>query len=242
VNSDRLFTVWPYIAMGFLCFGIALRFLLMRKRIAIVRAKLQESSVVLAGSRLWRISLLFLLFGHLAGLALPQQILLWNGSAVRLYLLEGFAFGIGVLALAGWVTLLWQYLKRLDVSIASEIGDEAFLGAMFVALSSGLLMAAFYRWASIWGVLALRPYVISLLRGEPTSSFALQMPFLVRLHVFSCFVAIALVPFTRLAPFFVIALDRSFALLDKAFSAALRIGVAWLQRFNLATRIWPEED
>jgi nitrate reductase gamma subunit len=242
MNSDLLFAVWPYVAMGLLCFGIVFRFLLLRTRMAIVKARLHESSAVFAGSRLWRISLLFLLFGHLAGLALPREILLWNSSAVRLYLLESFAFAIGISALAGWAMLVWRYLKRSDVSMAAEIADATFLGTLFVALASGLLMAALYRWGSIWSVVTLRPYFISLLRGAPAANFALEMPFLVRLHIFSCFAAMALVPFTRLAPFFMVAIERSLALLSKPASAAVRAGAAWLERYNPGAWIWPEED
>jgi nitrate reductase gamma subunit len=228
--------------MALFCFGIAVRFLLLRKRIPVVKAKLPESSAVFAGSRWWRVSLLFLLFGHLAGLALPREILLWNGSAVRLYLLEGFAFAMGALSLAGWAMLVWRYLGRSDISIANDVADTAFLGTTFVALFSGLLMAALYRWGSIWGVITLRPYVVSLLRGAPLPTFAIQMPVVVRLHIFSSFAAIALVPFTRLAPFFVVALDRSLSLLSKSASTAVRIGEAWLQRYNPGAWIWPEED
>jgi nitrate reductase gamma subunit len=242
MNSDFLFAVWPYVAMGVLCLGIVFRFFLLRKRMAVVKAKLDESSAVFAGSRLWRISLLFLLFGHLAGLALPREILLWNSSAARLYLLEGFAFAIGISALAGWALLVWRYLKRADVSIMQEVADTAFLGTVFAALFSGLLMAAFYRWGSIWGVMSLRPYLIALFRGTPAPSLAIQMPFLVRLHIFSCFAAVALVPFTRLAPFFIVAIDRSLALLSKPASAAVRVSAAWLERYNPGAWIWPEED
>jgi nitrate reductase gamma subunit len=242
MNSDFLFAVWPYFATGLFCFGLVFRFLLQRKRIATVKAKLVESSAVFAGSRLWRISLLLLLFGHVAGLAFPRQILLWNGSVVRLYVLEGFAFAIGALALAGWATLVWRYLKRSDVSIVVDVADTAFLGTLFAALLSGLLMAAWYRWGSIWGVITLRPYVVSLLRGAPAPNFAIQMPFLVRLHVFSSFAAIALVPFTRLAPFLMVAFDWSLSLPSKPASAVVRAGAAWLERYNPGAWIWPEED
>ena len=242
MNSDFLFAVWPYLASASLCFGVVFRFLLERKRIPVVKAKLEESSVIFAGSRLWRMSLLFLLFGHIAGVALPQQILLWNGSTVRLYLLEGFAFAIGALALAGWAMLVWRYLKVSDGSIVGEIAETAFLGSTFAALASGLLMAALYRWGSVWGVITLRPYVVSLLRGTPAANFVIQMPFLVRLHIFSCFAAVALVPFTRLAPFFIVALDRSCSLISKPISAAVRTGEAWFERRNPGAWIWPEED
>src|SRR5262249_27641726 len=133
-------------------------------------------------------------------------------------------------------------LKRSEVSIAAEVADTAFLAIIFVALFSGLLMAVSYRWASIWGIVTLRPYVVSLLRGAPAPSFAIEMPFLVRLHIFSSFAALALVPFTRLTPFFILAIDRSLALFSKSASAVVRAGEAWLQRCNPGAWIWPEED
>lgn len=240
MKADFLFVVWPYLAVGVLCAGIVFRLLLVR--IAAVKAQPPESRATFSGSRLWRISLVLLLLGHLIGLAFPREVLLWNGNPIRLYLLESFAFAVGVLAFAGWGLLLWRHLKPTGRSIAAEIADTAFLALIFAALLSGLLMAALYRWGSFWGAMTLTPYVISLLREEPAPALVVQMPFLVRLHIFSSFAAVALLPFTRLAPVVVLALNRGIELINRPVSVIGHAAEAWLTRHNPAAWIWPEED
>jgi nitrate reductase gamma subunit len=82
----------------------------------------------------------------------------------------------------------------------------------------------------------------SLVRAKPAANLAAQMPFLVRLHVFSAFAAIAVFPLTRLAAFVVFGLDWAFALLGRAFASTTRILEAWTRKHNPAAWLWPEED
>jgi len=242
MKADSLFLEWPYMAAGLFCLGILFRYLLTREQIALVKVKLPESRAVFGGSALWRISLALLLLGHLAGLIFPHGILLWNNNPMRLYLLEGSAFVVGAVALGSWATLMWRHLERPTGSALNQFADTVFLALLFVGLASGLLMAIVDRWASSWGVMTFTPYAISLLRGKPSASFAAQMPFLARLHFFSWFAAIALVPITRVAPFLVLGLHRCIELMRKPASAAGRAAEAWMERHNVAARIWPEED
>jgi nitrate reductase gamma subunit len=242
MNPNFLFVAWPYMALALFCLGIADRYLLSRKQMAAVEAKLPDAWTVFGGSKLWRISLVLLLLGHLVGWVFPRGILLWNGSTIRLYLLESFAFTVGVVALVSWAALMWRHLERSSDSAAAEFADTVFLALLFVGLLSGLLMAVFYRWGSSWGAMTLTPYAVSLLRASPTAGFVTQMPFLVRLHIFSWFAAVAVVPLTRLAAFIVLALHRCFGLMGRPVVAVGRAAEAWMQRHDPAARIWPEED
>jgi nitrate reductase gamma subunit len=124
----------------------------------------------------------------------------------------------------------------------TELSDTVFLTLLFVGVFSGLLVAALYRWGSSWGAITLSPYIVSLVRGNPTAGFAVQMPFLVRLHVFSAFAVLAVLPLTRTASFLVFALHRSFVVVGRPISAVVRAGEAWLRKHNPAPWLWPEED
>ena len=97
-------------------------------------------------------------------------------------------------------------------------------------------------WGSAWGASILFPYLLTVLRGQPTVSLASQMPFLVQLHVFSAFAGLAVLPFTRLSPFLVLALHRVLALGGRPVAAGFDAMESWLRKQNLAARIWPEED
>jgi|SRR6266704_246389 len=243
MKLNFLFAAWPYIALALLVIGISVRYLLDRRNMDAVTAEMSEAWSLIGGNKWWRASVLFLFLAHFAGLLFPRGIILWNGSPIRLYLLEGLAFAIGIVALASGAILLWRHLgHHSSRSAVAELSDTVFLGLLFVGIVSGLLVAALYRWGSSWGAMTLSPYITSLVRGNPAAGFAVQMPFLVRLHVFSAFAVLAVLPLTRAAAFMVFTLHRSFVLIGRPISAVVRAGEAWLRKHNPAPWLWPEED
>ena len=242
MKSGLLFSAWPYIAVSLLAVGIVVRYLLERRRMDVVKEEMAEAWALLGGTRLWRAGLLLLIIGHGAVLLLPQKLLAWNGSAGRLYALEAVAFVAGLAALAGWIGILRRHLVRTNRSAITELSDSIFLALLLVGIFSGLLMAVLYRWSSSWGALILTPYIASLLRLDPAVNLVAQMPFLVRLHVFSTFAAMAVLPLTRLAAFFVFVLHGAFATVARPMAATGRAAESWLRNHNPAAWLWPEED
>jgi nitrate reductase gamma subunit len=242
MNRNLLFSAWPYVATALFLTGIVVRYLLERRHATAVKDEMSEAWTVFCGSRLWRLSVMVLLLGHAGALLFPQTLLALNRVPVRLYLLEAFALIAGLSAVVGAATLLWRHLGRSNRSAITELSDTIFIALLLVGIVSGLLMAVLYRWASSWGALILTPYIVSLLRGSPASGLAAQMPLVVRLHVFSTFAAIAVLPLTRLAAFFVFAMNAGLRRLTRPVSAAGRAAEDWLRRHNPASWLWPEED
>jgi hypothetical protein len=68
------------------------------------------------------------------------------------------------------------------------------------------------------------------------------MPFLVRLHVFSWFAMIAVVPFTSFAMTLVSAGDRVVLIASHPIAAMGRAGHRALAKLSPARWLWPEED
>jgi nitrate reductase gamma subunit len=242
MKPNTLFAVWPYVAFALLAVIVVLRYLMVRKHMDVMKFRIPEAKEVFRGGKLWRWGLALLLAGHLVGFLFPKLVLRVDASGAGLLLVEGTFFVLGATALAGWASLMWRHLGRAGGSFFSEIADTILLALIGVGLLSGVLMAIFYRWGSAWGVSILGPYILTVLRGQPTVAFAAQMPFLVQLHVFSTFAGLAVLPFTRLSPFMVLALHRVLALGGRPVAAGFDAMEAWLRRQNLAARIWPEED
>ena len=242
MRMNFLFSVWPYMAFSLLAVGLAVRYLLEQKRMDTVRPEMARAWSVFGGANVWRAGVALLLVVHATVLLLPQSVLAWSGYPLRLYLFEAIAFGAGLAALAGWAKLTWQQVSHGNRSVITELSDTVFLALLFVAIVSGVLMAALYRWGSSWGALVLTPYVASILRGSPAPELATQMPFFVRLHVFSAFATLAVLPLTRLAAFFVFALHSILALMGRPIFAAVYAAERWLRRHNPAPWLWPEED
>ena len=240
MNATFVFTWWPYVAMALFIAGLAVRYASTRG------AALPKARALFVGAGWLRLSLVLLFLGHLAGLLFPSQIVLWNTVPARLYLLEGFAFVLGVATLVGWAGVMWRHLGRSGGSVASQLADVVFLSLSFAALLSGLLTAVCYRWGSSWSATTLTPYAWSLLRGNPVAALAAQLPFLVRLHVLSSLAALAIIPLTRLAPLLMVPLHNGLGLFRTGVSVLARPVRSTLElvleRNNPLSRIWPEED
>lgn len=242
MNRNLLFSAWPYVATSLFLTGIAVRYLLERKNVTAVKEEMLEAWALFRGSRVWRASVIVLFLGHAGTLLFPQMLLAWNRRPERLYLLEAFALIAALVAVASGAMLLWRHFGRSNRSAITEFSDTIFISLLLVGIFSGLLMAILYRWASSWGALVLTPYIVSLLRGKPAAELAVQMPFVVRLHLFSTFAAIAVLPLTRLAAFFVFAINAGAGLLVRLISAVGHPAEEWLRRHNPAPWLWPEED
>jgi nitrate reductase gamma subunit len=240
MSAAFVFALWPYIALALFIAGLAVRYGLTRG------VGLPKARALFVGAGWGRLSLLMLFLGHVAALLFPNQIVHWNTMALRLYMLEGLAFAAGVGTLCVWAKLMWRHLGRSGGSVASQLADAVFLSLSFVALLSGLLMAVIYRWGSSWSVATLTPYVWSLLRGNPAAALVAELPFLVRLHVFSSLAALAMTPLTRVAPLLMVPLHHGERLLLWAVSAPARsvqrTRELAFERYNPSLRIWPEED
>lgn len=193
----------------------------------------------------WRLGLAITAVLHLASLLAPSAVRGWNGAPLRLYLLEGTGFVFGVVLLIGLVQLMVRHISRgiaAHQARVPEVADYALLSLLAIATLSGLTIAAVYRWGSSWEAGTLTPYLWSLLRGQPATSLVQQMPFLVRLHVFTWFAVLAVMPFTSAAMILVSAGDRLVLLLAHPITASARVGRRAAGKLSPARWLWPEED
>lgn len=241
MRTELLFVVFPYVAVGLLVVGLAARYAWARRRLGAVRTQGRPRWGLLDGTAA-RIALAIVVVAHLAGLLLPAEIRAWNRAPLRLYLLEGSGFLLGLVVLVGWARVMWRHLRDPDMRPA-EIGDCVFLTILFVAVLSGLLTAVRFRWGSSWAGATLGPYLASLARGAPATSFVEPMPALVQLHLLSLFALAAGFPFTGAALAALLALDRGLVLvLRRPVAAGTRVARALVARIRPSRWIWPEED
>jgi nitrate reductase gamma subunit len=240
MKGNFLFDAWPYITAALLLMGILARYLLI-SNITVIDADMLPTMPASPRSVIWQTSLVASLAFHLLFLAFPTAMLSWSSNPARLYVAESFALVTGVLALAGCARLMWVQLRGSAPAIF-EICGTAFYALLLLVLLSGCLIVILHRWGSSWAALTLSPYLISLLRGQPVSVLVTQMPFLVRLHVFCAFAAIAAFPFTRPAGAVVALVRYLLDLADATFAGVVRVAESWLHQYDPAPWLWPEED
>ncbi|HET9621111.1 MAG TPA: respiratory nitrate reductase subunit gamma [Kofleriaceae bacterium] len=243
IPGELLFASFPYAALIILLVGLAIRYAVGRRNPEAMAAQAKSAWRALTDSRLWQIGLAVTIILHIVSLVAPNAVLGWDRSSGRLYLLEGVGMLLGIVALVGWVQVMIRHVNRAVASGSlTEITDCIFLSVLCMAVVSGLLTAFVYRWGSAWGEQTLAPYMSSLAGGKPLTALVQQMPFLVRLHVFTWFIVIALVPFTSVSNLIIPAVDRVLTALSKPVGAAGAAGRRTAKKLSPAHLIWPEED
>src|SRR5215475_6983415 len=151
MKTGALFQIAPYAAAVMFGAGMAIQCVVTRRGTGgSAHNSLDPGDRI--GRGLWRVSLFVLILGHLAALVVPQWVLRWNGAPSRLYAMEAFGFGAGLLALGGWLIMMFRHLARTHGTIARQAADAVFLSLLFTTLVSGSLTAVLYRWGSSWAV------------------------------------------------------------------------------------------
>lgn len=242
MGSIVLFGRWPFFAGVVLTGGVLLRYVLFYPSRNSSVQRLSSVSKFLRRHWLLFSGLGLLGCFHLIQFLFPERVLQWAAASWRLYFLEVFLFAVGLAVVCGGIAPAMRFLTAGRRSILSELADAGLFGFLLVSLVSGLLVAALYRWGSVWGSIILVPYLRTALAGHPTIRLVAQMPFLVRLHVLSFFAAVAVFPFSRLGWVAVCALHRFILSVGAPFSVACRGLHTWFQGLNLSSRLWPDED
>jgi nitrate reductase gamma subunit len=226
--SDRvLFTIAPYVAAFIF--------------IAVTLTRPPGEVGVHRGRRVFRIALAVLLASHLVMWLAPALLLVWSQSVTRVIAGEIVLFAIGVIAAAG---LLRALVAALSARRDTPLADVILLGVLAVAIASGLILAARYRWASTWSAVTLTPYVRSLLTLTPDTTL-LALPYVIKLHVFSGIALLAVLPFTSVMRPVAIVVERlrelTISPIVALVSRQIKRAAGWASESGRAL-VWPEPE
>ncbi|MBX7093748.1 MAG: respiratory nitrate reductase subunit gamma [Flavobacteriales bacterium] len=204
---DRfIFIALPYAALALFIVGTIYRYRSRGYTVSSISSQFLEGKKLFWGSQPFHWGILFLFFGHLIAFLFPRTILAWNGSPMRLLILEVSSFAFGLCALFGLSMLIYRRLTTRRVQIVTSKMDMVVFGLLLTQLITGLFVAYFSRWGSSWFASIVSPYLKSIFLFDPqtdamvnacTNSMSLYF------HVIGAFLIIALVPFTRFIHFLV---------------------------------------
>jgi nitrate reductase gamma subunit len=242
VSDSHLFAVAPVAAFVMLAVAATLRLLYddsLRARPSRLLRAVRRTSL---RHPLPAVGFAGVLLAHVVMVALPDQLLAWNRDFFRLITFESVHFALGAAATLGVAIAFWRRVLRRHVS--GGLFDVAFLSVLLLTLSSGLAVALLYRWAAAWSVATVTPYVRSVLRLQPDVGPLEAMPYLVKLHIFSSFIVIALVAFTRNIDVLLTIVRRALAVAMRPFVSVVDIQRRRLQAWALrgGHLLWPEEE
>ncbi len=193
-----LFGVFPYIAVVVAVGGSIWRYVTNQFSFSSISSQFLESRQLFWGSVPWHYGIVIVLIGHLVGILFPSGVMAFNGVPVRLYILEGTGFALGLLALGGLVFLLVRRSVNPRIRKVTSSMDLVLLLLLLLTVITGLGTAIFYRWGSAWFVQTATPYFWSLVTFTPKVEYMASLPLLTKIHAVNAFVLVAIFPFTRL--------------------------------------------
>ena len=193
-----LFVILPYIAVTTAIVGAIWRYVTNRFSFSSISSEFLERSQLFWGSVPWHWGIITILLGHLFGIFFPSAVKAWNGVPVRLYILEGTAFALGLLLLGGLILLVVRRGITPRVRMVTSPLDIVLLALFLVQAVTGLGIAIFYRWGSSWFVQTVTPYVWSLATFSPKIEHIIDLPLLTKIHAVNATLIIGIFPFTRL--------------------------------------------
>lgn len=161
-------------------------------------SQLLERKKLFWGSVPFHWGIVLVLLGHLAALLLPAGLRLWNAVPIRLWLLEATGLALGLWALIGLVVLLYRRLSTKRVRVVSTPMDYVILLLLLVSLVTGVLTATVYRFGTSWFTVVFTPYLWSVATLRPQVSLIAPLPWLIKLHVITFWILLAVFPFSRL--------------------------------------------
>jgi len=199
MNWNKLmFDVFPYVALSVAVVGTVYRWRALPFTVSSLSSQLLERRKLYWGSVAFHWGITILLLAHLAVLILPRGVERWNQVPARLYALEISGLALALWTLVGLLILVFRRLSEPKVRAVTSRMDLALLAVLALQVVTGLWIALGYRFGSQWAPAVFVPYVRSLLALQPRSELVAALPIVLRLHAFTSFVLLALVPFSRL--------------------------------------------
>lgn len=205
--SRLFFGVFPYLALAIFLIGSIYRYTQKGFKVSSLSSQFIEGKKLFWGSQPFHWGLLVLFLGHLIAFLFPRTLLAWNGSPIRLLILEISSFAFALLALLGLILLIKRRLTSKSLLVTTNKMDMVVYVVLFTQIISGLGVAFFVRWGSSWFASVLTPYLRSIFKFDPEIAAVSQAPIWIQIHIISAFLIVAIIPFTRFMHFLVAPLD-----------------------------------
>lgn len=200
--NNLLFGIYPYVALAIFFLGSLIRFDREQYTWKSDSSQLLRRKQLRWGSALFHIGILFLFFGHAAGLLTPHWLYEGLGlSTPNKQMLAIISGGIaGLICLAGISMLLLRRLTDARILATSKPMDIVILLWIFVTLVLGLISILFSLQHKDGGVMLLlgqwAQHIVTFRSGAADA--LVSVPLIYKLHLFFGMTVFLLFPFTRL--------------------------------------------
>jgi nitrate reductase gamma subunit len=193
-----LFVVLPYVALVLFFFVSIARYRNRPFTVTSLSSQFLENRQHFWSTVPFHYGLIGVLLIHLAGLFIPDTLLAWNTSLVRMVFLEVTGLGLGLMALFGLINAMLRRYNNSKVRVVTNRSDWILLALLLVQIVLGIMVATFNGWGSSWFAASASPYLWSLFTLSPEMTYVAAMPLMVKLHIINAWLIIGFFPFTRL--------------------------------------------
>ena len=193
-----LFAVFPYLAVVLAIAGGVYRYRTNRFSYSTLSSQLLENRALFWGSVPWHYGIVVVLLAHLVGFLMPGMWASITSAPAALYTIEMVGFAFGLAALVGLCVLIVRRFTTERILAVTSPMDGVLLVALLVQVALGIYVSLVYRWGADWYVDTAVPWLISLVSLNPQIQYVSSLPWVVKLHMLTGFVVIALFPFSRL--------------------------------------------
>lgn len=201
--NNFFFIGLPYIALVLVILGTFFRYSRFGFKVSSLSTQFLEGRELFYGSRPFHWGVIFLFFGHAIAFLFPRTVIAWGSVPVRLVILESAALGFAISAFFGLFMLIQRRLKNRRLLVVTSKMDVFVYLILTVQIFSGIWVAFFERWGSLWFASVLTPYLRSVFLLNPDISGVVALPLAVKIHIISAFIFIGMIPFTRFIHFLV---------------------------------------
>lgn len=155
------------------------------------------------GSLLFHYGIIFVFFGHVLGLLIPESFITNSiGINNEVYHQVAISFGgvAGIATVVGIFILLFRRYGDKRISKTSSFGDKFIVILLFLLIGFGIYNTLYYNLAvgDFNYRLSISPWVRSLFIFSPNPSLMANVPITYKIHVILAFLTFGVWPFTRL--------------------------------------------
>jgi nitrate reductase gamma subunit len=193
-----LFAVLPYLALVLFFLGTILRYRSRPFSYSSLSSQFLENREHFWGLVSFHYGVLAVLAGHLLGLLIPRQVLLWNSVPLRLWVLEITGLMFALMTFVGLVSLLYRRSVHSRTRLVTSKMDWVVFALLAMQVVTGIYTAVFHGWGSSWFAASASPYLWSLFTLRVDVSYLATMPLAVKLHMTGAWLIVGIFPFTRL--------------------------------------------
>lgn len=199
-----LWVAFPWLAIAAFVIGIIWRWRYDQMGWTTHSTQIYESKLLRLSSPLFHWGMMFVILGHLMGLAIPKSWTRAVGISDHFYHLLATIPGTiaGIAVVLGLIGLLYRRVVNRSVFLSTATSDKIMYVLLSIAILSGFIATVSTQ---VFGGAegydyreTISPWIRQLLIFNPQPELMMDVPWEFKLHVFAGFLLIAVWPFTRL--------------------------------------------